>query len=132
MEHPQKWRGSPRVLLGCFHLTRNHQAKESRGKFVWNKGAMDFWKLHLVYTGVITLPFKYGCRRLRSWSNEAPTTQMLESIFQNEMGKGRSQVTHPVGLGSAAGHMREQMTFCKVLSASGAGPVLQVNHLWQP
>lgn len=78
---------------------------------------MDFWKVHVVYIGVITLPFTSGCRRLRLWSNEAPKTQMSESLFQNWMGKGRSQVTHSQGLGSAAGHTREQMTFCKVLSA---------------
>lgn len=132
VEHQQR-KGSPRVLLGCFHPTRNHQAKEFGWKFVWSKGPMAFWKLHLIYTGVITLPFRNGCRRLRLWSDEAPTTQMSESLCQNRMEKGRSQVTHSVGLGSAGRtHAREQMTFCKVLSTSGTAPLLQVRHLCWP
>lgn len=70
MELLQQWGGSPRLLLRSFHLTRNHQAKESGGKFAWSKVPRDFWKLHLVYTGVITPPSEMvaedsGCGRTR-------------------------------------------------------------------
>lgn len=93
---------------------------------------MDFWKLHLVYTWVITIPFRNGCRTLRLWLDEAPTAHVSESLFQNGMGKGSSRITHSVGLGSAGRtNAREEMTFCKVLSTSGAAPLLQVRYLYQ-
>lgn len=122
-----------RFIQGVAGLFPSHQKppmKESGGKLsMWNKGPMAVWKLLLFHTGIIPVPFRNGCRRLRLPSDETPTTKMSESLFQNCLEKGRSQVTHSVGLGSAGGtHGREQMTFCKVFPTSGTAPLLQMRH----
>lgn len=120
VEQLQQWGGSPRLSLGSFHLTRNHPAKESGGKFVWSKGPRDFWKLHLVYTGVITPPSDMvaedsGCGQMR----------LPQLKCQNPSSKTRwkkAELRSPTQWGWVQDTVR---TFCKVLPTSGAAPVLQ-------